>query len=318
MENKDYQKIAKVVNHKKFGKVWELEKDQYSFEANGNQYAIRSSNSFFLAENYPSFTELYYNDFSNSFVLGNKKSENSLLVASIRADKGAKIWDVQNGPLKTLLEGKQLVLKRGNDVYDANNYALGKMLVLDRVSMTTMVAGDDFKVALMLDDGKGGGIKSLFKADFTEAEMEKVQLFHIDGCSSAIEYQNTDEAQRVKDLIRAFETEGIEPSNIAVTSPYKSQLALYEESLKRSIPPENIFLINTAVLPRKYEYLIISIAAFEGNALLLKNLHTAVKKMLKSCDTLIIAGNIEFLFEKNQHLGTLLQTAYENGQVIEL
>jgi len=318
MENTDYQKIAKVVNHKKFGKVWELEKDQYSFESNGNQYAIRSSNSFFLAENYPSFTELYYNDFSNSFVLGNKKSENSLLVASIKADKGVKLWDVQSGPLKTLLEGKQLVLKRGNDIYDANNYAVGKMLVLDRVSMTTMVAGDDFKVALMLDDGKGGGVKSLIKADFTEAEIEKVQLFHIDGSNSAIEYQNTQEAQRVKELIMAFESEGIEPSNIAVASPYKNQLALYGESLKRSVPLENIFLTNTAVLPKKYEYLIISITAFEGNALLLKNLHTAVKKMLKFCDTLIIAGNIEFLFEKNQHLGVLLQSAYENGQVMEL
>ncbi len=318
MENKDYQKIAKVVNHKKFGKVWELEKDQYSFEANGNQYAIRSSNSFFLAENYPSFTELYYNDFSNSFVLGSKKSENSLLVASIRADKGTKIWDVQSGPLKTLLEGKQLVLKRGNDIYDANNYAIGKMLVLDKLSMSTMVAGDDFKVALMLDDGRNSSVKSLVKAEFSEAEMEKLQLLHCDGSNSAIEFQNIDEADKVKALIQALESEGIDPSNMAVASPYKNQLALYAESLKRSLPSENIFLTNIAVLPKKYEYLIISITAFEGNALLLKNLHMAVKKMLKSCDTLIIVGNIEFLFEKNSHLGTLLQGAYENGQVIEL
>jgi hypothetical protein len=318
MENKDYQKIAKVVTHKKFGKVWELEKGQYSFEANGNQYAIRSSNSFFLADNYPPFTELYYNDFSNSFVLGNKKSETSVAVASIRVDKGTKLWDVQNGPLKTILENKQLILKRGNDIYDANNYAIGKMLVLDKISMSTMVAGDDFKVSLMLDDGKGSGIRNLVKAEFSAEEIEKVQLLNVEGSKSVIDYQNENEAQKVKELIEALETEGMEPSNIAVASPYKNQLALYEESLKRSMPLENIFLTNIAILPKKYEYLIISISAFEGNALLLKNLHTSVKKMIKSCETLVIVGNIEFLFEKNQHLGVLLQAAYENGQVIEL
>lgn len=318
MENKDYQKIAKVVAHKKFGKVWELEKGQYSFEANGNQYAIRSSNSFFLADNYPPFTELYYNDFSNSFVLGNKKSETSVAVASIRVDKGAKLWDVQNGPLKPILENKQLILKRGNDIYDANNYAIGKMLVLDKISMSTMVAGDDFKVSLMLDDGKGSGVKSLAKAEFSAEEVEKVQLLNVEGSKSVIDYQNENEAQKVKELIEALETEGMEPSNIAVASPYKNQLALYEESLKRSMPLENIFLTNIAILPKKYEYLIISISAFEGNALLLKNLHTSIKKMIKSCEVLVIVGNIEFLFEKNQHLGVLLQAAYENGQVIEL
>jgi|GEM_PF-2125798 len=318
MENKDYQKIAKVVTHKKFGKVWELEKGQYSFETNGNQYAIRSSNSFFLADNYPPFTELYYNDFSNSFVLGNKKSETSVAVASIRVDKGIKLWDVQNGPLRPILENKQLILKRGNDIYDANNYAMGKMLVLDKISMSTMVAGDDFKVSLMLDDGKGSGIRNLVKAEFSAEEIEKVQLLNVEGSKSVIDYQNENEAQKVKELIEALETEGMEPSNIAVASPYKNQLALYEESLKRSMPLENIFLTNIAILPKKYEYLIISISAFEGNALLLKNLHTSVKKMIKSCETLVIVGNIEFLFEKNQHLGVLLQAAYENGQVIEL
>lgn len=318
MENKDYQKIAKVVTHKKFGKVWELEKGQYSFETNGNQYAIRSSNSFFLADNYPPFTELYYNDFSNSFVLGNKKSETSIAVASIRVDKGIKLWDVQNGPLRPILENKQLILKRGNDIYDANNYAIGKMLVLDKISMSTMVAGDDFKVSLMLDDGKGSGIRNLVKAEFSAEEIEKVQLLNVEGSKSVIDYQNENEAQKVKELIEALETEGMEPNNIAVASPYKNQLALYEESLKRSMPLENIFLTNIAILPKKYEYLIISISAFEGNALLLKNLHTSVKKMIKSCETLVIVGNIEFLFEKNQHLGVLLQAAYENGQVIEL
>jgi hypothetical protein len=318
MENKDYQKIAKVVTHKKFGKVWELEKGQYSFETNGNQYAIRSSNSFFLADNYPPFTELYYNDFSNSFVLGNKKSETSVAVASIRVDKGIKLWDVQNGPLRPILENKQLILKRGNDIYDANNYAIGKMLVLDKISMSTMVAGDDFKVSLMLDDGKGSGIRNLVKAEFSAEEIEKVQLLNVEGSKSVIDYQNENEAQKVKELIEALETEGMEPNNIAVASPYKNQLALYEESLKRSMPLENIFLTNIAILPKKYEYLIISISAFEGNALLLKNLHTSVKKMIKSCETLVIVGNIEFLFEKNQHLGVLLQAAYENGQVIEL
>jgi hypothetical protein len=44
--------------------------------------------------------------------------------------------------------------------------------------------------------------------------------------------------------------------------------------------------------------MIFSIAAFEGNALLLKNSHTLIKKLMKSCDIFIITGNIEFLFEK--------------------
>ncbi len=318
MENKDYQKIAKVVPHKRFGKVWELEKEQHIFENNGNQYAIRSSNSFFLAENYPTFTELFYNDFSNSFVLAPKKSENSIPVAMVKAERGIKLWDVQNGPLKTILENKQLVLKNGNDIYDANNYAIGKIFVIDRFSMTMMVVGDDFKVSLMLDDGRGKTVKSLLKMEFTEDEILKTQLLHVEGAKTAIEYQNIEEAQKVKELIDNLITEGVEPSNIAVTSPFKSQLAFYKDVLQRDIPDENIFLTNIVVLPKKYEYLIISIAAFEGNALLLKNLHTVVKKIFKFCDNLIIAGNIEFLFEKNQHLGALLQSAYENGQIIEL
>jgi hypothetical protein len=318
MENKDYQKIAKVVAHKKFGKVWELEKEQNSYESNGNQYAIRSSNSFFLADNYPPFTELYYNDFSNSFVLGNKKSENSLFAASVRVERGVKMWDVQNSFLKPLLENKQLIIKRGSDIYDANNYALGRMFVVDKLSMAAMVVGDNFKISLMLDDGKGSKIKSLAKQEFSEAEIEKVQLLHIDGGKSAIEYQNKPEAQKVKELIESLEAEGIESSKICVTSPYKNQLALYEEILKFNIPAENIFLSNVLAVPKKFEYMIFSIAAFEGNALLLKNSHTLIKKLMKSCDTFIIAGNIEFLFEKNQHLGLLLQTAYENGQILEL
>jgi len=318
MENRDYQKIAKVVGHKKFGKVWELEKDQHSFESNGNQYAIRGSNSFFLAENYPTFTELYYNDFSNSFVLGNKKSENSLLVASIYADRGVKFWDVQSGPLKGLLTGKQLVLKNGNDVYDANNYAIGKIFVLDKLTMSTMVAGDDFKVAMMLDDGRGGGVKTLLKTEFTEDEISKVQLLHVEGAEGEEENQNSEEAQKTLELINALGAEGVEPSNIGIVSPYKNQVLLYEQLLKRSVPSDNIFLSNTPSVPKKFEYMIFSITAFTGNALLLKNIHMAVKKMLKYADTLIIVGNIEFLFEKNQHLNTLLQSAYENGQVIEL
>jgi len=318
MENKDYQKIAKVVNHKKFGKVWELEKGQFSFETNGNQYAIRSSNSFFLAENYPSLTELYYNDFSNSFVLGNKKSETSLFAASVRADRGVKIWDVQNSFLKPILENKQLILKSGSDVYDASNYALGKVFVVDKLSMSSMVVGDDFKVSLMLDDGRGGGVKMLNKQDFTPDEIERVQLLHVDGTRSAIEYQNTAEADKIKELIESLESEGIENANIAVTTPYKNQLALYEESLKKIIPIENIFLSNIAVFQKKFEYLIFSVTAFEGNALLLKNAHMGIKKMMKHCETMVIVGNIEFLFEKNGHLSGLLQSAYENGQVIEL
>ncbi len=318
MENKDYQKIAKVVSHKKFGKVWELEKEQHIFESNGNQYAIRSSNSFFLAENYPSFTELFYNDFSNSFVLATKKSENSVAVAMVKAERGVKLWDVQNSSLKTILENKQLVLKNGNDIYDANNYAVGKVFVMDRLSMTMMVVGDDFKVALMLDDGRSGTVKSVLKMDFAEEEMLKTQLLHVEGAKTTIEYQNIGEAEKVKELIDNLIAEGIEPSNIAVTSPFKSQLALYEDILNDSIPHENILQANIASTPKKYEYLIFSVAAFDGNALLLKNAHTLVKKMLRQTETFIIAGNIEFLFEKNQHLGALLQSAYESGQVIEL
>ncbi len=318
MENKDYQKIAKVVSHKKFGKVWELEKEQHIFENNGNQYAIRSSNSFFLAENYPSFTELFYNDFSNSFVLATKKSENSIVVASVKAERGVKLWDVQNSSLKTILENKQLVLKNGNDIYDANNYGTGKVFVMDRMSMTMMVVGDDFKVSLMLDDGRNSSAKSVLKMDFTEDEVLKTQLMHVEGEKTTIEHQNIAEADKVKELIDSLISEGVEPTDIAVTSPFKNQLALYEVALSGLIPKENILQANIASTPKKYGYLIFSIAAFDGNALLLKNSHTLVKKMLRQAETFIFAGNIEFLFEKNQHIGNLLQSVYENGQVIEL
>lgn len=318
MERRDYQKIAQVIAHKKFGKVWELEKGQTSFESNGNQYAIRSSNSFFLAENYPQFTELYYNDFSNSFVLANKKSESSVPVGYVRVQKGVKLWDVQNGPLKSVLEGKQLVLKNGNDIYDANNYAIGKIFVVDKLSMTTMVAGGDFKVAMMLDDGREGSAKSILKISFTPAEIEKVQLLHVEGSHADVENQNVAEAEAVVRLFLALKGEGVEPSKIGIVTPYKNQASLYEELLNRAIPSENIFLTNAPTVPKTFDYLILSVTAFEGNALLLKNLHMSIKKMIKYANTFVIVGDIEFLFEKNAHLGTLLQSAYESGQVIEL
>lgn len=318
MENRDYQKIAKVVAHKKFGKVWELEKGQRIFETNGNQYAIRSSNSFFLAENYPSFTELFYNDFSNSFVLVSKKNENSIVVATVKAERGIKIWDTQNGPLKHLLENKQLVLKTGSDIYDANNYELGKIFVVDKLSMTTMVVGDEFKVALMLDDGDKKSYKSIVKMDFSEEETLKTQLMHVDGEKTAVEHQNIAEAAKVKELIENLISEGVEPANIGITSQFKSQLALYEAILKQLLPKENILQANLISKSKNFDYLIYSISVFDGNALLLKSAHTIIKKLLKQAETFIIAGNIEFLLEKNQHLEKLLQNAYENGQVIEL